>query len=92
MIRQVKFHQQYPLKIHVDYPYMAGIIGKRGQFLQKIKHFSGAYLLKVFPTRHETQRKGILVIKHFNIYNCIKAADIALNKLVLSKLSNLISP
>ena len=67
--------------MHVDYLYMAGIICKRRQVLQKIKHFSGAYLLKVFPTRHETQRKGILVIKHFNIYNCIKAASMALNKL-----------
>ena len=42
---------------------------------------SGAYLVKVFPTLHETQRNGILIIKHFNIYNCIKAAGMELSKL-----------
>ena len=61
---------------------MAGIIGKKGQFLRKIKHVSGAYLVKMFPTQHKTQRNGMLVIKHFNIYNCIKAVELALNKIV----------
>ena len=72
LIRQIKFHQQYPLKIHVDSPYMAGIVGKSRQFLQKIKYASGAHLVRVFPTPHETQRNGIVLIKLFNIYNCVK--------------------
>ena len=42
--------------MHVDYSYIAGIIGKRGQTLQKIKHVSGAYLLKAFPTLHESKK------------------------------------
>ena len=51
-IHKLKFHWQYPLKMHVDSSYIAGIIGKRGHFLQKIKHVSAAYLLIVFPTLH----------------------------------------
>ena len=60
LICQVKLHQQYPLKIYVDSPNMARIIGKRGQFLKKTKHITGAYLVKVFPTLHETQRNEYL--------------------------------
>ena len=92
LIRQVKFYQQYPLKIHVDSQYMACIIGKKGQFIRKIKNVSGAYQVKLFPTRHETQRSGILVINHFNIYNCIKAVGMALNKICTIAKYNMVLP
>lgn len=81
LIRQVSFHQQYPLKIYVESSYMAGIIGKKGQFLQQVKHVSGADFVKVFSTWPDKEKNGVLVIKHNSIYNCIKAAGMALNKL-----------
>jgi len=81
LIRQVSFHQQYPLKVYVESSYMAGIIGKKGQFLQQMKHVSGADFVKVFSTWPDKEKNGVLVIKHYSIYNCIKAAGMALNKL-----------
>ena len=59
LICQVKFQRQYRLKMHVDYSYIAGIIGKRGQFVQKIRNISGAYLLIVFQTLHESKKWSI---------------------------------
>ena len=81
LIRQVDFHQQYPLKIYVDSIYMAGIIGKKGQFVQQIRLVSGADLVKVFSTWPDNEKNGVLVIKHCSIYHCIKAAGMTLNKL-----------
>ena len=46
-------------------------IGKREPFLQQMKHFY----------EHEPQRNGVLDIKHCNIYNCTKAAGMAIIKI-----------
>ena len=62
LIQQVKFHQQYCLKIHVNSPYTVGIIGKKRQFLQQIKYFSGEDVVKVFATRHYTQNSEMIVM------------------------------
>ena len=59
LICQVKFQRQYRLKMHVDYSYIVGIIGKRGQFVQKIRNVSRAYLLIVFQTLHESKKWSI---------------------------------
>jgi len=43
--------------------------------------FLGRILLKFFSTWPDKEKNGVLVIKHYSIYNCIKAAGMALNKL-----------
>ena len=74
-------HRQYPLKIKVDSKHMSHIIGKKGKFLQKIKHVSRASLVKIFSVLPEHEKNGVLVIKDRRIDNCLIAAEIALIKI-----------
>ena len=84
LIRQSR--RNYPLKIMLNSKNIPHIIGKRGNFVRKIKNVSKASLVRVFP---ENTKNGVLVIKDTRIMNCIKAAEITLIKIQKTQLFQL---
>ena len=81
LIRQVYFHQNYPIQMYLDASYIPGIIGKGGRFLKRIKHSAKTGLVKIVPTWSAKERNGMLVIQNCNIYNAIKRVRMVLGKI-----------
>ena len=81
LIRQVHFHQNYPIQIYLEASYIPGMIGKGGQFLKRTKHTAKTGLVKLLPTWPAKERNGMFVIHHWNMYNCIKAVRMFLSKI-----------
>ena len=82
MIRQVNYYKKYALKLCFNTFYLPHLIGKKGKFIKNIKFSSKADLVKVFSTCPNTKSNGVLVINHTNINTCIKAATIAIYKVL----------
>ena len=82
LIRQVNYYKNYSLKLYLNAFYLPHLIGKKGKFIKNIKFSSKANLVKVFPTCPNTKSNGVLVINHTNINICIKAATIAMYKVL----------
>ena len=78
--------RNYPLKIMLNSKNIPHILGKRGNFVRKIKNVSRANLVRVFP---ENTKNGVLIIKDTRNINCIKAAEITLIKIHKTQLFQL---
>ena len=73
--------KNYPLKLILNSKNIAHIIGKKGNFVRKIKNVSKASFVRVFSISTENSKHGVLLINHLRNYNCIKAVKIALSKI-----------
>ena len=81
LVRQVHFHQNYPLQMYLDASYIPGIIGRGGRFLKRIKHTAKTGLVKILPTWPAKERNGMLVIQNCNINNAIKRVRMVLSRI-----------